>query len=72
MLTLFDQEQVWNVERENIRSEAFNEGVNRGISQGKLSMLIELVRDGSLSLPAAAKKANLDVAMFKAKMAAAL
>ena len=72
MLTLFDQEQVWNVERENIRSEAFNEGVNRGINQGKLSMLIELVRDGSLSLPAAAKKANLDVAMFKAKMAAAL
>ena len=72
MLTLFDQEQVWNVERENIRSEAFNEGVNRGISQGKLSMLIELVRDGSLSLPAAAKKANLDVAMFKAKMAAVL
>ena len=42
------------------------------ISQSKLSMLIELVRDGSLSLPAAAKKANLDVAMFKAKMAAAL
>ena len=71
-----EQEQVWNVERENIWSEAFSEGVNRGISQGinqgKLSMLIELVRDGSLSLPAAAKKANLDVAMFKAKMAAAL
>ena len=72
MLTLFDQEQVWNVERENIRSEAFSEGVNHGISQGKLSMLIELVRDGSLSLSSAAKKANLDEAVFKAKMAAAL
>ena len=68
MLTLFDQEHVWNVERKNIRAEAFN----KGISQGKLAMLIELVRDGSLSLPAAAKKANLDEAMFKAKMAAAL
>ncbi|MCI7613464.1 MAG: hypothetical protein MSS66_10840 [Selenomonadaceae bacterium] len=55
-----------------IRSEASSEGVNHGISQGKLSMLIELVRDGYLSLPAAAKKANLDEAMFKAKMATAL
>ena len=68
MLTLFDQEHIWNVERKGIRAEAFKEG----ISQGKLAMLIELVRDGSLSLPAAAKKANLDEAMFKAKMAAAL
>ena len=72
MLTLFDQEHIWNVERKSIRAEAFKEGIRQGISQGKLAMLIELVRDGSLSLPAAAKKANLDEAMFKAKMAAAL
>ena len=72
MLTLFDQEQVWNVERENIRSEALAEGISHGINQGKMAMLIELVRDGSLSLSSAAKKANLDEAVFKAKMAAAL
>ena len=72
MLTLFDQEQVWNVERENIRSEAISEGISQGFSQGKMAMLMELVRDGSLSLSSAAKKANLDEAVFKAKMAAAL
>lgn len=72
MLTLFDQEQVWNVERENIRSEAIAEGISQGFSQGKMAMLMELVRDGSLSLSSAAKKANLDEAVFKAKMAAAL
>lgn len=72
MLTLFDQEQVWNVERENIRSEALAEGISHGINQGKMTMLIELVRDGSLSLSSAAKKANLDETVFKAKMAATL
>lgn len=76
MLTLFDQEQVWNVEPENIRSEALAEGISQGISQGinqgKMAMLMELVRDGSLSLSSAAKKANLDEAVFKAKMAATL
>lgn len=72
MLTLFDQEQVWNVERENIRSEAIAEGISQGFSQGKMAMLMELVRDGSLSLSSAAKKANLDEAVFKAKMATAL
>ena len=80
MLTLFDQEQVWNVEPENIRSEAlaegisqgFSQGISQGINQGKMAMLIDLVRDGSLSLSSAAKKANLDETVFKAKMTAAL
>ena len=35
-------------------------------------MLIDLVRDGSLSLASAAKKANLDEEKFKARMTAAL
>ena len=35
MLTLFDQEHVWNIERNNIREAALAEGINLGISQGR-------------------------------------
>lgn len=35
MLALFDQEQVWNIERDNIRSEAFAQGKNEGIINNK-------------------------------------
>ena len=80
MLALFDQEQVWNIEKEHIRQQALEQGVSQGlsrgisqgISQGRLAMLIDLVRDGSLSLASAAKKANLDEEKFKARMAAVL
>ena len=72
MLALFDQEQVWNIEKEHIRQQALEQGVSQGLSQGRLAMLIDLVRDGSLSLASAAKKANLDEEKFKARMAAAL
>ena len=76
MLALFDQEQVWNIEKEHIRQQALEQGVSQGLSQGlsqgRLAMLIDLVRDGSLSLTSAAKKANLDEEKFKARMAAAL
>ena len=41
-----------------------------GIEEGKLAMLMELVREGVLSISAAAKKAHLDEAAFKAKMSA--
>ena len=33
MLTLFDQEYVWNLERENIRSEGIAEGRNEIIQK---------------------------------------
>ena len=76
MLALFDQEQVWNIEKEHIRQQALEQGVSQGLSQGlsqgRLAMLIDLVRDGSLSLTSAAKKANLDEEKFKARMTAAL
>lgn len=68
MLALFDQEQVWNIEKDHIRQQALEQGVR----QGKLAILIDLVRDGSLSLASAAKKANLDEEKFKARMAAVL
>ena len=39
MLTLFDQEHVWNIERNNIRASALAdgivEGLELGISQGR-------------------------------------
>ena len=36
MLTLFDQEHVWNIERNNIRAAALAEGRSEGINQGIL------------------------------------
>ena len=32
---LFDQEYIWNLERDSIRSEALAEGINLGITQGR-------------------------------------
>ena len=34
MLTLFDQEQVWNIEREHIKQAALKEGITQGLTQG--------------------------------------
>ena len=34
MLTLFDQEHIWNIERNNIRSAALAEGWDKGKVEG--------------------------------------
>ncbi len=38
MLTLFDQEHVWNIERNNIRLAALEEGVMQNKTQTVLKM----------------------------------
>lgn len=48
MLTLFDQEYVWNLERENIRSEARNE-------------IIQNMLDANMSLDVIAQAVKMPV-----------
>ena len=48
MLTLFDQEYVWNIERNNIRAAALaqglNEGINLGVMQNKTQTVLKMFR----------------------------
>lgn len=44
------------------------EGEKRGIEKGELQMLMKLVHNGLLSLPDAAKQANMSESAFKAQM----
>ena len=43
MFTLFDQEHVWNIERNNIRAAALAEGRSEGINQGILQKETQVV-----------------------------
>lgn len=56
MLTLFDQERLWDIERENIREE------------GAFLALAGLVHDNILPIKIAAKRAGLTENTFKKKM----
>lgn len=38
MITLFDQEYIWNLERDSIRSEAFARGASKKQTQVVLNM----------------------------------
>lgn len=60
MLTLFDQDRVWDIEKENIKKECREEGV--------FSTLAGLVRDNILSIKIAAQRAGLTEEVFKEKM----
>lgn len=44
------------------------EGKAEGRTEGKLLMLFDLVRDGSLTIEKAAEKANMTVEQFKAAL----
>ena len=48
MLTLFDQEHVWNIERYNIWAAALaqglNEGINLGVMQNKTQTVLKMFR----------------------------
>ncbi|MGM9581327.1 MAG: hypothetical protein ACI3U2_08855 [Anaerovibrio sp.] len=59
MLTLFDQEHVWNIERNNIRVAALAEGMNLGISRG---------RNEGINLGILQKETQVVLSMFKRNM----
>lgn len=53
--------KVLEYEAKTIKNEGFSQGISQGISQGKLEALLELVRDGVLTLEDAAKRLDKSV-----------
>lgn len=53
---------------EEMMNEREEKGMEQGMERGKLSMLIQLVRDGDLKPELAAKKANMTMAQFESIM----
>lgn len=44
MMTLFDQEKVWEIERYNIRKEGYEEGYTEGYKEGCKEGLREVIQ----------------------------
>ena len=40
MLTLFDQEKIWDIEIDNIRAAALAEGISRGAAEKEQNMIV--------------------------------
>ena len=49
------------------KAEGYAEGFAKGMEEGKLSLLTYLVEDGILSVPEAAKRADMSTPDFEAK-----
>lgn len=71
MLTLFDQEHVWNIERNNIRAAALAEGMNLGISRGRnegIELGISRGRNEGIELGVMQNKTQTVLKMFRRNM----
>ena len=64
ILTEFDEEAY----RKGIYEEGHKEGLEQGLSQGRLDMLLSLVKDGSLTVENASAKLNVSVEEFEKLM----
>ena len=53
---------------QGVKAEGREEGRKEGISIGEIGMLVQLVREGDLSLERAATKAKMTVEQFKKVM----
>ena len=64
MLTLFDQEKIWNIERDNIRAAALADGISQGISQGaaekEQNMIVGMLKE-NVNINTIAKVAQMTV-----------
>ena len=64
MLTLFDQEKMWNIERDNIRAAALADGISQGISQGaaekEQNMIVGMLKE-NVNINTIAKVAQMTV-----------
>ena len=69
MMTLFDQEYLNKIALKEAQRGAEARGETRGRIKGRIEALYELVRDGLLSLAAAARKAGQTEDDFRAGMA---
>ena len=45
MSILFDQEYIWNLERNSIRAEALAEGISQGASENQKQVVLNMFRD---------------------------
>lgn len=63
--------QKWEEEamiRARAHEEGLSEGLSQGLSQGRREVLIEMVRDGELTMDAAAKRAGMSAEEFEKEM----
>jgi len=63
--------QKWEEEamiRARAHEEGLSEGLSQGLSQGRREVLIEMVRDGELTVDAAAKRAGMSAEEFEKEM----
>ena len=67
MLTLFDQEHVWNIERNNIRAAALAEGWDKGKVEG-IELGISQGRSEGIHLGVMQTKTQTVLKMFKRNM----
>ncbi len=66
-ITEYDEERTLNEIKEEWLAEGMSLGLEQGLSQGKLLTLIELVKEGMLTLIDAAGKAGMTVSEFEEK-----
>ena len=72
-LTEYDEAKTLSIIAEEAKAEGIKEGMEKGIEkgmekgkkQGILEMLVELVKEKTLQIPEAAKKANMSVSEFE-------
>ena len=67
MLTLFDREHVWNIERNNIRAAALADGWDKGKVEG-IELGISLGRSEGIHLGVMQTKTQTVLKMFKRNM----
>ena len=67
MLTLFDQEHVWNIERNNIRAAALAEGWDKGKVEG-IELGISQGRNEGITQGKLQKETQVVLSMFRHNM----
>ena len=70
-ITEYDEQKMFARQRKEALEEGMEKGMEKGIEKGmekgKLDMLLELFRDGMLTLQQAAEKAHMTVSEFEAR-----
>lgn len=67
-ITEYDEERTFKELQEEAKADGYEEGRAEGRAEGAINMLIELVKDGTLTLENAAKKVGLSNSEFKNKL----
>ena len=65
MLTLFDQEKIWDIEIDNIRAAALAEGISRGAAEKEQNMIVGMLKE-NIKINTIAKVAQMTVEQIAA------